>query len=42
MSRRTVFAGLDCHKDSVQVRVLDAAGDVPENRRWMSCPRNCR
>ena len=38
MSRVTVFVGLDYHKDSVQVCVMNRAGEVLANR---SCPNDC-
>ena len=37
MSMVTVFAGLDHHRDSVQVCVMDRAGSVLINRR---CPNS--
>jgi transposase len=39
MSKVTVFVGLDYHKDSIQVCVLDAAGTVLMNR---ACPNDAR
>ena len=37
MSKVTVFVGLDYHKDSVQVCIMDQAGQVLANRR---CPND--
>jgi transposase len=39
MSKVTVFVGLDYHKDSVQVCVMDPTGKVLANR---SCPNNAQ
>lgn len=39
MSKVTVFVGLDYHKDSVQVCVLDSTGKILANR---SCPNNTK
>jgi transposase len=39
MSKVTVYVGLDYHKDSVQVCVMDPAGKVLANR---SCPNNSK
>jgi transposase len=39
MSKVTVFVGLDYHKDSVQVCVMDQAGQVLANRK---CPNDAR
>lgn len=39
MSKVTVFVGLDYHKDSIQVCVMDHAGKVLANR---SCPNDAR
>lgn len=39
MSKVTVYVGLDYHKDSVQVCVMDQAGTVLANR---SCPNNTK
>jgi transposase len=39
MSKVTVYVGLDYHKDSVQVCIMDQAGKVLANR---SCPNNTK
>jgi transposase len=39
MSKVTVYVGLDYHKDSVQVCVMDPTGKVLANR---SCPNNTK
>ncbi len=36
MSKVTVFVGLDYHKDSIQVCVVDRDGEVPGNRRVLN------
>ena len=39
MSKVTVFVGLDYHKDSIQVCIMDPAGKVLANR---SCPNDAK
>jgi hypothetical protein len=39
MSKVTIYVGLDYHKDSVQVCVMDPTGKVLANR---SCPNNTK
>ena len=38
MSKVTVYVGLDYHKDSIQVCVMDPAGQVLANRRAATTP----